>query len=303
MQKSLIVILGPTGVGKTALGIEMAHSFMTEILSADSRQFYRGMSIGTAAPSASQLAEVKHHFIQHLSPDTYYSASLYERDVMKLLPSLFEKHGIVLMVGGSGLYIDAVCYGIDDIPDVDPEIRNKYLDKYRKEGIESIRADLKILDPVHYHKIDLRNYKRILRALEICATTGRPYSSFLNREKPARDFQIVWIGLKCDREALYDTINKRVDTMVAEGLEEEARSLLPYRKYNALNTVGYREMFDYFDGKVTFEEAVLLIKRNTRRYAKRQMTWWSRNENIRWFDKGNNEDIASCISSCLTGSL
>ncbi|HUS85871.1 MAG TPA: tRNA (adenosine(37)-N6)-dimethylallyltransferase MiaA [Bacteroidales bacterium] len=295
MQKSLIVLLGPTGIGKTDLSIDIAKHFKTEIISCDSRQFYKGMSIGTAVPSDLQRAAIKHYFIQEISPSAYYSASLFERDVMALLPQLFESGNIVLMVGGSGMYIDAVCQGIDEIPDVDPEVRLRYLQKYRREGIESIRADLRILDPEHYRKVDLRNYKRILRALEICETTGRPYSSFLNKEKRKRDFIVAKAGLELNRDELYDRINLRVDRMIEAGLEEEARDLLPFREFNALNTVGYKEMFEYFQGKISFEKAVELIKRNSRRYAKRQITWWSGDQGIAWFHPDRSDDIISWI--------
>lgn len=297
MQKRVIVLLGPTGIGKTDLGIEIARAFSAEIISCDSRQFYSGMSVGTAIPSSEQLRSVKHHFIQHLQPDQYYSSSLFERDVLALLPGLFEKHDNVLMVGGSGLYIDAVCDGTDDIPDVDPSVREKYLRKYAEEGIESLRSELRILDPEHYRRVDLRNYKRILRALEICGSTGRPYSSFLTRVKREREFGIVKIGLRTDRDILYDRINRRVDGMISNGLEEEARRLLEYRHCNALNTLGYREMFEYFDGRHTLEEAVELIKRNSRRFAKRQITWWARDSSIKWFEAGQNARVLKYIDS------
>ena len=297
MQKSLIVLLGPTGIGKTDLSIHIAKHFGAEIISCDSRQFYKGMNIGTAVPSDEQLAEVRHYFIQEISPSAYYSASLFERDVMALLPQLFERSDIAIMVGGSGMYIDAVCQGIDEIPDVDPEVRLRYLQKYRSEGIESIRADLRILDPEHYRKVDLRNYKRILRALEICETTGRPYSSFLNREKPIRNFNIVKAGLELDRDELYDRINLRVDRMIEAGLEDEARDLLPFREYNALNTVGYKEMFEYFHARISYDKTIELIKRNSRRYAKRQITWWARDKGIAWFHPGRYDEIISWVEA------
>jgi len=297
MQKSLIVLLGPTGIGKTDLSIHIAKHFGAEIISCDSRQFYKGMNIGTAVPSDEQLAEVRHYFIQEISPSAYYSASLFERDVMALLPQLFERSDIAIMVGGSGMYIDAVCQGIDEIPDVDPEVRLRYLQKYRSEGIESIRADLRILDPEHYRKVDLRNYKRILRALEICETTGRPYSSFLNREKPIRNFNIVKAGLELDRDELYDRINLRVDRMIEAGLEDEARDLLPFREYNALNTVGYKEMFEYFNARISYDKTIELIKRNSRRYAKRQITWWARDKGIAWFHPGRYDEIISWVEA------
>lgn len=297
MEKYLIVLLGPTGVGKTDIAIDIAEKTGTEIISADSRQFFREMSVGTAIPSPDQLKRVKHHFIHFLSAENYYSSSLFERDVMKLLPELFTKTNVVVMAGGSGMYIDAVCDGIDDIPDVDPSIREKYTVMYRENGIESLRVALHILDAEHYSKVDLKNHKRIIRALEICETTGIPYSSFLRKEKRKRDFRIVKIGLNRDRLELYERINSRVDEMIKSGLEEEARTLYPLKNLNALNSVGYKEMFDYFDGKTTLEKAVELIKRNSRRYAKRQLTWWGKDPSIVWFNPSAKEEIIRYIES------
>lgn len=258
------------------------------------------MKIGTAVPSDSQLNKIKHHFIRFISAREYYSASLFERDVLSLLPQLFNKNNVALMTGGSGLYIDAVCKGYDDIPDVDPEARKKYIRLYESEGIESLRVALKLLDPEHYSKVDLKNYKRILRALEICETTGRPYSSFLKKQKRNRDFSIIRIGLERDREELYSRINSRVDEMIISGLEEEARQLYHLRELNALNCVGYREFFDYFDGTITREKAIELIKRNSRRYAKRQMTWWSKDGEIKWFRPNQQENILEYINSIVS---
>jgi tRNA dimethylallyltransferase len=255
------------------------------------------MEIGTAVPSDDQLNTIKHHFIRSISVEDYYSSSLFERDVINLLPSLFSKNNLVLMSGGSGMYIDAVCNGIDDIPDVDPIIREKYIIRYKEEGIEGLRAALKILDPEHYSKVDLKNHKRIMRALEICETAGRPYSSFLKKHKRERDFSIIKIGLDRTREDLYSRINLRVDSMVESGLEEEARQLLKYRNLNAMNCVGYREFFDYFDGKITRDKAIELIKRNSRRYAKRQITWWGKDKEIKWFHPDQVQEIIKYISS------
>jgi tRNA dimethylallyltransferase len=299
MQNTLIVLPGPTGVGKTDTAIGIASHFGTEIISCDSRQFYREMNIGTSVPDEYQLKKIKHHFIRFLSVNDYYSSSLFGRDVLKLLPSLFEKNPLVLMTGGSGMYIDAVCDGIDDIPDVDPAIREKYILKYNAEGIESLRVSLKMLDPEHYRKVDLKNHKRIIRALEICETTGRPYSSFLAKEKRSRDFRIIKIGLQRPREELYGIINRRVDSMIDAGLEEEARSLLPVRSLNALNTVGYKELFEYFDGKISRESAIEVIKRDTRRFAKRQMTWWAKDKGITWFHPDRIDDIIKFIEVLL----
>lgn len=258
------------------------------------------MKIGTAVPSDSQLNKIKHHFIRFISAREYYSASLFERDVLSLLPQLFKKNNVALMTGGSGLYIDAVCKGYDDIPDVDPEARKKYLRLYESEGIESLRVALKLLDPEHYSKVDLKNYKRILRALEICETTGRPYSSFLKKQKRNRDFSIIRIGLERDREELYARINSRVDEMITSGLEEEARQLYHLRELNAMNCVGYREFFEYFDGTITREKAIELIKRNSRRYAKRQITWWSKDGDIKWFSPENYQEIIEFLTNSLS---
>jgi len=296
MNKTLIVLLGPTGVGKTDISIFLAGKTGSEIISADSRQFYREMKIGTAVPDESQLGRVKHHFIQFLSINDYYSSSLYERDVLQLLPQLFKVQPIVYMTGGSGMYIDAVIKGIDDIPDIEPMIREKYNKMYEEKGIESLRIALKILDPDHYSRVDLKNHKRIIRALEICETTGRPYSSFLKKERRERDFRIVKVGLNRNRTELFYLINKRVDRMMNDGLEDEARRLFKYSNLNALNTVGYKELFSFFEGKITREQAVELIKRNTRRYAKRQLTWWAKDDSIRWFHPDEKEKILSHIA-------
>jgi tRNA dimethylallyltransferase len=291
MQNILFVLLGPTGVGKTDISIDIAGRLGCEIISADSRQFYRGMDIGTAVPEEFQLKKINHHFIKFLSVKDYYSASLFERDVLNLLPGIFKKCRICLMTGGSGMYIDAVCNGIDNIPDTDPAIREKYIGKYKEEGIESLRVSLKLLDPEHYKNVDLRNYKRIIRALEICESTGQPYSAFLRKEKRSRDFAIIKVGLERPREELYERINIRVDRMISQGLEEEARGLYEYKNLNALNTVGYKEFFDYFENRHTKEKAVELIKRNSRRYAKRQMTWWGKDKEIRWFNADKKQEI------------
>jgi tRNA dimethylallyltransferase len=292
-------LLGPTGVGKTDVSIDIARHFNCEIISADSRQFFREMCIGTAVPSVVQLEAIKHHFISFLSVKDYYSSSLFERDVIGLLPQLFSNNNIVLMSGGSGMYIDAVCEGIDDIPDVDPSVREKYIDKYKTEGIEGLRAALKLLDPEHYAKVDLKNYKRIIRALEICETAGRPYSSFLKKQKRERDFGIIKIGLERSREDLYQRINSRVDHMIESGLEAEAKLLFGFRDLNALNSVGYREFFDFFDGKISRENAIDLIKRNSRRYAKRQLTWWGKDKEIKWFHPEQISDIITYIAKSI----
>ncbi len=297
MKNFLIVLVGPTGVGKTDISIDIARYFKSEIISADSRQFFREMKIGTAVPTEQQLKTIKHYFIGFLSIKDYYSSSLFERDVLELLPKLFSKNNIILMSGGSGMYIDSVCNGIDDIPDVDPDVREKYIDQYNAEGIEGLRVTLKLLDPEHYANVDLKNYKRIIRALEICDTAGRPYSSFLKKQKRERDFVIIKIGLERPREDLYKRINSRVDNMVAMGLKNEAKQLYEFRNLNALKSVGYREFFDVFEGNISEEKAIELIKRNSRRYAKRQLTWWGKDKDIKWLNPEHTQEIIQFIEN------
>lgn len=301
-KKHLVIILGPTGIGKTDLSTGIALELGTEIISCDSRQFYKEMSIGTAVPSQEQLNKVKHHFIHHIPITTSYSASRFEQDFISLSEKLFRKYDVLLMTGGSGLYIDAACGKMDDIPDVDPDVREKYLRKYREEGLESIRSDLRLLDPDHYRVADLKNHKRILRALEICESTGQPYSSYLRKKGKTRDFGIIKIGLRMNRDELYERINARVDKMVAQGLEKEAKDLITYRHINALNTVGYKEFFSYMDGDITRGKAIELVKRNSRRYAKRQMTWWARDNEIEWFHPGEKENIIDYITLKTTST-
>jgi tRNA dimethylallyltransferase len=296
-MKNLIIVTGPTASGKTAVSVDLALKLNCEIISADSRQFFKGLSIGTAAPAMDQLIKVKHHFVGFLKADEYYSASMFERDVLNLLPELFEKSDYVIMTGGSGLYIDAVCNGIDDIPDVDPEIRDSYITKLHSEGLAALRSELRLVDPEHYRTVDLKNPRRIMRALEIYASTGRPYSSFLTRDKQKRWFNIIKTGIMPEREELYARISERVDSMIEDGLEEEARGLYPLRNLNSLQTVGYREMFEWFDGNITREEAIGLIKRNTRRYARRQITWWSRDKSIEWFAPGQQQKMVNYVES------
>jgi len=297
MKNTLIVLPGPTGVGKTEIAIELALRMGCEIISCDSRQFYREMPVGTAAPDKEQLTRVRHHFIGFLSVKDYYSISLFERDVLALLPSLFDKSHVAVMTGGSMLYMDAVCRGMDDIPDTDPAVRQKFIEMYRREGIGGLRLALKLLDPDHYAKVDLHNPRRMMRALEISESTGKPYSSFLTAPQRERDFRIIKAGLTRERSDLFHRIDQRVDRMIEAGLEQEAASLLEYRGLNALNTVGYREMFSFFDGLVTREQAIALIKRNTKRYARKQLTWWNRDKEIQWFDAGNSNSIMNWIES------
>ncbi|HNT93417.1 MAG TPA: tRNA (adenosine(37)-N6)-dimethylallyltransferase MiaA [Bacteroidales bacterium] len=299
MKHTLIVLPGPTGVGKTELAIELAHRYGCDIISCDSRQFYREMKIGTAAPSVEQMAQAKHHFMGFISVSDYYSVSLFERDVMRLLPSLFAENPVTVMTGGSMLYMDAVCRGMDDIPDTDPAVRQRYAEMYSRDGIAALRIALKMVDPDYYARVDLHNPRRILRALEITESTGRPYSSFLTAPVRERNFRIIKAGLTRERGELYRRIDARVDRMIGEGLEEEARSLMKYRGLNALNTVGYREMFRWFDGEITREEAIMLIRRNTRRYARKQITWWNRDSDISWFDASEKENMFSWIEGRL----
>ncbi len=296
MKNILIVLSGPTGVGKTDIALDIAEHFNTEIISSDSRQFYREMRIGTAVPDDQLLKRIKHHFIQFISVDEYYSSSRFERDVLNILPEIFIKNRFAIMAGGSGMYIDAVCHSIDDIPDVTPEIREKYINLSKNEPVESLRVALKLVDPVYYSLVDLKNSKRIIRALEICETTGRPYSSFLTNQKRERDFVILKIGLTRPREELYERINSRVDKMIEEGLTEEVRALYGMKHLNALNSVGYREIFEYLEGNITYEKSIELIKRNTRRFAKRQMTWWSRDKDINWFHPDQKSEIIKFIT-------
>jgi len=301
MNNFLPVILGPTGVGKSDLAFAVAEHFKTEIISADSRQFYRQMLIGTAVPPDHLLNCIKHHFIRFISVEEYFSASLFERAVLSLLDILFTNNNIAVMTGGSGLYIDAVCNGIDDIPDIDPAEREKYNKKYSDEGIESLRKELKLTDPEYYSKVDLRNHKRIIRALEIYGTTGKKYSEFLTNKKVVRNFGIIKIGLRRERDDLYSRINSRVDEMMAAGLEDEARALAGFRHLNPLKSVGYTELFDFFEGKTTKEKAVELIKRNSRRYAKRQITWWNRDSEIRWFHPDQVNEVIKYIEGKMEG--
>lgn len=295
MQKYLVIITGPTGIGKTGVAIQLAKYFDTEIISADSRQLFRELYIGTATPNPHELSEVKHHFIQSHSITDNYNASRYEIEVLQLIEKLFRKTKLLFLTGGSMLYIDAVCNGIDEMPDADPEIRLNLKLKFENEGIESLRFQLKQLDPNYYQIVDLKNPNRIIHALEICLTTGKPYSSFRTNPKKQRPFTLIKIGLDCDRQILHNRINTRVDKMIEDGLETEARRLLQYRNLNALNTVGYRELFDYFDGKSSHETAIELIKRNSRRYARKQLTWFRNDPQIKWFHPENVAEIIKYI--------
>lgn len=283
MKKSLIVLLGPTAVGKTELSLQLAERLGCPIISADSRQLYRDMVVATAAPTREQLARVPHHFIGTLSLTDYYSAAQYEADALALMQELFAHHDTLLLTGGSMMYIDAVCNGIDEIPTISEEVRRAVVTRYEEEGLDVLLEELQRLDPDFYEKVDRRNPKRVIHAVEICRMTGQPYSSLRTETKKERPFDIVKIGLTRPREELYERINSRVDAMMRDGLEAEARRLYPYRHLNALNTVGYKEMFAYFDGTYDLPTAVEKIKRNTRVYARKQMTWFRRDDTIVWF--------------------
>lgn len=280
----LICVVGPTAIGKTKLSLIIAETFSSEILSADSRQFFKEMTIGTAIPSAEELAVVRHHFIQNRSIFEDYSVGDFEKDAIELLDELFVKHKIIVMVGGSGLYVDAVTKGLDKIPEVPSDIREILNSQYESFGIGPLQKELESVDPVYFSKVDIQNHHRLIRALEIYRGTGKPFSHFLNNTSEERNFHTLFIGLTADREIIYDHINRRVDLMVEAGLVEEARKLFGHKDLNALQTVGYRELFQYFEGNTTLEEAISEIKKNTRRFAKRQITWFKKNDAIHWFD-------------------
>lgn len=284
MNKKLIIILGPTAVGKTEYSLNLAERLQTEILSCDSRQMFREMKIGTAAPSEDELKRVPHHFIGNLSIHDYYSCGKYEIEALQKCEELFKKHDTLVMTGGSMLYIDAVCNGIDEMPDIDEELRNSLWERYEKEGIESLRQELKILDPKYAQKVDPKNGKRIIHALEICLQAGKPYSEIRKNQKKERPFDIQKIGIYREREELNHRINLRVDKMFEQGLYEEALGLYPFKHLNSLNTVGYKELFAHFDGQCSLEEAKEKIKTDTRRYAKKQMTWFKKDEDIKWIE-------------------
>lgn len=299
MNRTLVVLGGPTAVGKTACGIQIARHFGTEIISADSRQIYRETFIGTAVPSPEELASVTHHFIQTISLEERYNASMYEHQVLDWLGELFKKHELVLMVGGSGMYIDAVCEGIDELPTTDPVLRKQLLKRFEEEGLEVLTNELKQVDPLSFAKIDLKNHMRVLKALEISLQTGLPYSSFLTASRKERPFQIIRIALDMEREVLYDRINQRVERMMEDGLLEEVKRVQHLRGVTALKTVGYRELFDYLDGKVSLEDAVDLIKRHTRKFARKQLTWFRKGNRYQWFSPDQSRDIIRWIEEHL----
>jgi tRNA dimethylallyltransferase len=282
MAKTLISVVGPTAIGKTKLAIALAKEYQTSIISADSRQFFKEMKIGTAVPSLEELSTVPHYFIQHKSILELYSVGDFERDAIAIIEKLFQNNEVIVMVGGSGLYIDAVAKGLDNFPEVNPEIRINLNDKLEKEGIIALQEELKLTDPSYYKKVDSQNPHRLIRALEICIGTGKPYSSFLDKKKSKRPFEIITVGVEADRELIYDKINQRVDAMMNEGLLEEVKTLLPYKHLNALQTVGYKELFMYFEDRCTLAFAISEIKKNTRRFAKRQLTWFRKNDSTIW---------------------
>lgn len=293
----LIVITGPTGVGKTDLSIELAEHYGTEIINADSRQIYAEMSIGTAAPTKEQMERVKHHFVATKHIGDYYSASMYEQEVLKLLDADGQENEIMILSGGSMLYIDAVCNGIDDIPTIRDDIRQMMKQRLANEGLEALVEELRQLDPEYGKIVDEHNTRRVIHALEICHQTGLTYTSFRTGKKKQRPFRIIKIGLTCQRELLYERINQRVVRMIEAGLVEEVRSLLPYRYENALNTVGYKEIFKYIDGEISLDEAIRQIQSNSRQYARKQLTWYKRDEEMKWFENAKAEDIIEYINN------
>ncbi|RWU08284.1 tRNA (adenosine(37)-N6)-dimethylallyltransferase MiaA [Pedobacter chitinilyticus] len=298
-QKTLIVIVGPTAIGKTSLAIELAKHFQTEIISADSRQFFKEMSIGTAKPSAEELAAAPHHFINSHSINQLFSTGDFEVQALALMEKLFAKHDVLVMVGGSGLYINAVCNGLDDMPEIDLDIREKLNQQFVDEGIESIRKQLAVLDPEYFAKVDQSNPQRMIRGLEVVLSTGQKLSSFLTSNKKERPFNIIKIGLNTEREKLYNQINHRVDLMMQEGLLEEVKSLEAYKELNALKTVGYSEIFDYLEEKIDLTTAIDKIKQNTRRFAKRQLTWFKKDTQITWFEPRQNKEVLDFVNRSL----
>lgn len=300
MKHSLVILLGPTGVGKTELSLRIAGYFNSPIISSDSRQLYKDLPVGTAAPTADQMKRVKHYMVGTLELSDYYSASNFETDVIALLSELHQQHPVIIMSGGSMMYIDAVCKGIDDMPTVTSDIRDSIYQQFEQEGLAPILEELRISDPTHYEEVDRHNYKRVIHAVEICRMTGKPYSSFRTQIKKERPFQIIKIGLTRDRDELYDRINRRVDQMLADGLLEEARRVYPYKHLNSLNTVGYKEMFQYLDGNWPLDFAIEKMKRNSRVYARKQMTWFKRDTEITWFHPDQEQDIIQYIQHAVS---
>lgn len=302
MPKILIVLTGPTGIGKTKIGIEIAQYYSTEIVSSDSRQIFKELSIGTAVPDKKELSTIKHHFIHSHSITDNYNASRYETEALQLLNQLFSKHNVLVLVGGSMLYIDAICKGIDTMPDADPEIRDSLKNKLKKEGLGNLQLELKKLDPEYCKIVDFKNPNRIIHALEICLMTGKTFSSFRTNPNKKRPFSILKIGLNCEREILHQRINNRVNLMVQDGLEAEAEAVYAQKELNALNTVGYREWFSFFDGEISKEKAIELIKRNSRRYARKQLTWFRKDPQMNWFTPMQTKDIIEYIDKQINNN-
>ena len=296
-MKTLLVLIGPTGVGKTELSLSIAEMLGCDIVSADSRQMYADLKIGTAAPTSKELARVRHHFVGQLALTDYYSAARYEEEAMECLSKLFTQNDYALLTGGSMMYVDAVCKGIDDIPTVDAETRSFMMERYEKEGLETLCAELRLLDPEYYRTVDLKNPKRVIHALEICHMTGRTYTSYRTQSYKERPFRIIKIGLRREREELYERINRRVEVMMEQGLLEEVKSVLPYRHLNSLNTVGYKELFMYLDGEWTLDFAIEKIKQNSRIYSRKQMTWFKRDTEIHWFHPDETERIIHFVET------
>lgn len=294
---TLIVLIGPTGVGKTELSLRLAEHFHTSIVSADSRQIYADLKIGTASPTPEQLKRVPHYLVGTLKLTNYYSAARYEEEAMTILERLFQEHEVVILTGGSMMYVDAICKGIDDIPTVDTETREMMLQRYEAEGLENLCSELKLLDPEYYKIVDLKNPKRVIHALEICYMTGKTYTSFRTQKRKERPFRIIKIGLTRDRAELYNRINHRVDVMMEEGLLEEVRNVYPYRPLNSLNTVGYKEIFNYLDGTWELPFAIEKIKQNSRIYSRKQMTWFKRDEEIQWFHPDQEKEIMQVLQN------
>lgn len=294
-QKTLIVIVGPTAIGKTELAIQLAQFYTSEIISADSRQFFKEMNIGTAKPSLQELAAAPHHFINSHSIQTLFSTGDFEVEGLKLIDQLFKKHETLIMVGGSGLYIDAICKGLDDLPEIDLGIRNQLNEKLASEGIEAIQNQLQKLDPEYFEKVDQFNPQRMIRGLEVVLSSGKKLSSFLTDSKKERPFKIIKIGLNTDRNILYQRINERVNIMMENGLLNEVQQLVPFKQYNALNTVGYSELFDYLEGKTDLASAIAMIKQNTRRFAKRQLTWFRRDDSMVWFEPNQTTQVINYL--------
>lgn len=297
LKKHLLVVVGPTAVGKTDLCVALAKQFATEIISADSRQFYKEMNIGTAKPTPEEQQGIPHHFVDSHQITEEYNAGAYEQEVLSLLDQLFQKHDLVILTGGSGLYVRAVCEGMDEMPEVSPELREQLTQLYQTEGLEPLLAQLQQLDPLYFATVDKANPQRVMRALEVCLASGKPYSGFRLQEKQERPFNIIKIGLNRDRTELYNRIDTRMDQMLANGLLEEAKALYPHRSHNALQTVGYKEIFEYLEGKYDWAEAVRLLKRNSRRYAKRQLTWFHKYPDYTWFHPNQLEEIRAFIKS------